>query len=399
MGKKSKRKGGRGGSGGSKRSVAAAAAAAASRPASGEPPGTAKIPSPRPSPPGVQMPYRYSTDQAAELMLSFNNAVVAGDLNAIYNVMIDAMSLPRQRIGDDSRLVLLLWWWFAKIQTRSDIGDQGPWPPIHPNVEPRVEKRALSVLKFVSNGKLETAEARAVAHVLRADILSVPDLVGMVPTSRTFRTSTEACCRRRACIFASKADPTAIPESIGVPRGKHGFRTLPLRELFLGCTAHSKSVLQVLEGEPICTVRCRLPASFLEDVRENPWGHRFENYEYCVSVGGSGCDYCGKSFSPSPGVNSYKCERCRLSYYCGPECQSMAWDNGHKQHCKQYGVFSCGDHAVLCGLRTSFHLNGGMVRVADRATNGRWRVGFLESGNVRMVTVKTKNLRHHRPFA
>jgi hypothetical protein len=30
----------------------------------------------------------------------------------------------------------------------------------------------------------------------------------------------------------------------------------------------------------------------------------------------------------------YKCSRCKLVYYCGPECQKKHWCNGHKEVCK-----------------------------------------------------------------
>jgi len=260
-------------------------------------------------------------------------------------------------------------------------------------LELRLEKRALSVLKMVSNDEAEAMEARALALVLRADIL---------PSFGLVTTTMEANYRRRACIFASKADHTAIPENIRDPFDEHGLSNIQPRARFLDCMSSSKEILRILEGEPICVIRSRLPPGFLEDVEGNlpHMGGRNDISEHVSSVGGNGCDYCGKSFALS-GISSFKCERCRLTHYCGPECQSMAWDDGHKQHCKQYGVFSHGDNALLCELRGSSHLNGRMVRVVDRAADGKWTVGFLESasGNVRMLKVKTKNLRHHRPFA
>jgi hypothetical protein len=44
------------------------------------------------------------------------------------------------------------------------------------------------------------------------------------------------------------------------------------------------------------------------------------------------CACCGKRLRN--GEKYYKCSKCKLVYYCGPECQKQHWRNGHKEVCR-----------------------------------------------------------------
>jgi ankyrin repeat protein len=43
------------------------------------------------------------------------------------------------------------------------------------------------------------------------------------------------------------------------------------------------------------------------------------------------CSCCGRWLRK---IKYYKCSRCKLVHYCGPECQAEHWRDGHKEVCK-----------------------------------------------------------------
>lgn len=47
--------------------------------------------------------------------------------------------------------------------------------------------------------------------------------------------------------------------------------------------------------------------------------------------GRSRCSYCDKSSLPDK--NFCRCSRCKAAWYCGRECQTEAWKNGHREEC------------------------------------------------------------------
>lgn len=49
------------------------------------------------------------------------------------------------------------------------------------------------------------------------------------------------------------------------------------------------------------------------------------------SGGGFYCCVCHKELATPP----KKCARCKMKYYCDPDCQKKDWLNGHKEECKK----------------------------------------------------------------
>jgi hypothetical protein len=67
-----------------------------------------------------------------------------------------------------------------------------------------------------------------------------------------------------------------------------------------------------------------------------------------LDVGGDKCDGCGAA--PPEEKKLRHCGRCRLAYYCSPECSKVAWKTGHKQACRAPSQFEIGDMVQIQGL-------------------------------------------------
>ena len=47
------------------------------------------------------------------------------------------------------------------------------------------------------------------------------------------------------------------------------------------------------------------------------------------------CANCGAPEGSLPGILHHKpCGKCKITFYCGSECQRTHWKAGHKKHCK-----------------------------------------------------------------
>ena len=47
------------------------------------------------------------------------------------------------------------------------------------------------------------------------------------------------------------------------------------------------------------------------------------------------CATCGAPEGSLPGILHHKpCGKCKITFYCGSECQKTHWKAGHKKHCK-----------------------------------------------------------------
>ena len=47
------------------------------------------------------------------------------------------------------------------------------------------------------------------------------------------------------------------------------------------------------------------------------------------------CANCGQPEGTVPGILQHKpCGKCKITFYCGTECQKKHWKGGHKKHCK-----------------------------------------------------------------
>ena len=126
----------------------------------------------------------------------------------------------------------------------------------------------------------------------------------------------------------------------------------------------------------------------------------------------------------------FKCNSCRLAWYCSESCQAECWSKGHRDCCKKFGSFQDGDILVLFGLMKKFELNLSIVQLLGSDVNGRLKVmivvpgtqglrrvmGTVSDGMVKkktigyqsqtrymysmgtIISVKKENLRHCRPL-
>ena len=121
---------------------------------------------------------------------------------------------------------------------------------------------------------------------------------------------------------------------------------------------------------------------------------------YSSTVGGSGCDQCGKTVSKML-PTLLKCRRCCQAHFCSNECASQAWDSWHSQSCKKIGVFSVGDLVRVKGI--SYEEGNGRIRsganavITGKTENGQWAVKALDPfDDGTYDTLCSKNLYHLR---
>ena len=114
------------------------------------------------------------------------------------------------------------------------------------------------------------------------------------------------------------------------------------------------------------------------------------------ATGGRCCDQCGRE--PAAGQKLLLCGRCKLTYYCGADCQKTAWrGGGHKATCRAPSDLREGDLASAFDLKARPDLNGQFCRVVGAAGDdaARWQVTFI--GTNETVALKPANVKRCRP--
>ena len=115
-----------------------------------------------------------------------------------------------------------------------------------------------------------------------------------------------------------------------------------------------------------------------------------------LTVGGSKCDECGKSWQDVGKPKLDCCTRCKMAFYCSRDCQKKAWRAGHREACREKGQIEINDVMKLQGLQSKPELNDCLVTVlAPDTTAGRWRVKSMVSDSV--MSIATDKLTHIRP--
>ena len=241
------------------------------------------------------------------------------------------------------------------------------------------DDEAETLVKAIATNEEETMAMRATAMLLRAVVLC-----------NTFKspfscTTATANYLRRARKYASISCYEEWPPSVSLQNVDGVHFQLDTNIYFRGILHEH---LDLLKGMMEVTC-CEVNDNISYDLYHGVWSH---------SIGGLFCDGCGKESENCASL--FKCKKCRLAFYCNAECQAKAWEAGHHHHCKPYGRFQEGDMAILQNLQKAGHLNNRWVRVEGKAASpGRLAVHLLHDGNEtgKVMAVKKKNLRHHRP--
>lgn len=82
--------------------------------------------------------------------------------------------------------------------------------------------------------------------------------------------------------------------------------------------------------------------------------------ERATAVRGQQCDQCHKPRSAS--VSLSMCSRCKKRWFCGPECQRMAWKL-HKKVCRKSGQFKHGDRVLIRNVPPQWDIVDGMMAI------------------------------------
>jgi len=122
------------------------------------------------------------------------------------------------------------------------------------------------------------------------------------------------------------------------------------------------------------------------------------------SLGGSGCDQCGKSVLETNMPNLLKCSRCCQAHFCSEECASLAWDSWHRgKICRKVGSFSIGDFVSVKGFdvdeKSGRIHRGAMLEITGKTADGGWEVTVSvasDDGTYETDVIESKNLYHLR---
>lgn len=129
--------------------------------------------------------------------------------------------------------------------------------------------------------------------------------------------------------------------------------------------------------------------------------------EVTIAAGGDACDTCRKTLKELGLTHLSWCRRCRMVYYCSPECQSYHWKAGHKQECRKAGQIVEGDVMKTVGLVGRPEVNEKLVLIIahddtepNRNNSDQWKVQMCTAGGDDGPTfsVSEDNLVHVRPL-
>jgi len=252
-----------------------------------------------------------------------------------------------------------------------------------------LDRKFLSITDaIIKNAKLPNS-LRALALVIQADMFCVlPYCTHSLFSSHLPK---EVNIRRRA---------RALCTAVGT------LQTCPLQSLMSRILDESRKRLAMMEGQSrhsalklIAEILSKGEAGSLDSCQRV--GIIEENFR--ITVGGSGCDQCGKSPLEANMSNLLKCRRCCQAHFCSNECASLAWDSWHGKSCRKVGDFSVGDNVCVKGF--SFDKGNSGIRcgakavITDRVENGDWTVkalGASDDGTYERDVISSKNLCHLR---
>ena len=111
-----------------------------------------------------------------------------------------------------------------------------------------------------------------------------------------------------------------------------------------------------------------------------------------IRVRNSACSQCDRSAAD---VGLLCCKRCRLAWYCSPECQKANW-KVHKPQCRAPGEHEAGDVVMLHGLTDRPQYNGQLFRLTamDVSPEGTWEVYNFNMPECPKFYVRPENLQH-----
>ena len=247
-------------------------------------------------------------------------------------------------------------------------------------IDPLFDEEAAKLLHRISSNQDESMPLRAMAMVALATIMY-----------RNGSSTNEASYRRRARMFFSQVTDSDYP-SVDDTLGASSDAFASINSIYASSVAYimgvSNTRLRSIEGAENFSTATRSK----EVVKTSSPG---PTREFASTVGGSCCDYCHKSREDASVVNFLKCESCRLAYYCNEYCQGMAWENGHKKHCKKFGCFAIGD-VVLADV--GFGLRHWATVVGEAEGGNVVKCELITAhGASKFALYKRKHLRHTRP--
>lgn len=337
---------------------------------------------------GALWPYAKRLEVLRGFYDKYIAALHLGDIRGARNAWISTLKRPLYQT-EGIRITVLLTWIGTVIAAFSDISQRTYYVPCF-------DEEAQDFVRAISSNEEETFAMRATAMLFRAISFRVfhDSSHAVVPCH-----SVESNYTRRAILYSASAGDTEWPPVADVPsmNGSGNLRQFDARKFFDAIL--DKTIGRLRESNSVGSL-----ASQVDDVIDfgqipKTLGTEYHLIPHSHTLGGLFCDGCGKESDNFASL--FKCKQCRLAFYCNSDCQAKAWEAGHRHHCKCYRRFQQGDMAILQNLQKASHLNHHWVRVEGKAASpGRLAVHLLRDGNEtgKVMAVKKKNLRHHRPL-
>ena len=267
------------------------------------------------------------------------------------------------------------------------------------------DRRLAQCMNNLSKNEEEPFFLRSLAMVIRASL---------VASQEEAFTTAEACYRRRAiafCKYALSLNESVVEEVDLLLEGNGVLDKLEWPgDVFSTILFESTRILRRGAG-PSIPALIQNGKDNKQIIAELQTGKIDAFSTYFALQGGLFCDSCGKlAYDDDADFPRalLMCSACRLAHYCSRECQSKAWEGGHRNCCKKFGRFFLGDRVIVqCLTGGDSTYNGWLaVVVAKEASSKQIVVDVISdryvSGDVlaaRRLSVSKKNLRHLRPVA
>ena len=266
------------------------------------------------------------------------------------------------------------------------------------------DRRLAQCMNNLSKNEEEPFFLRSLAMVIRASL---------VASQEEAFTTAEACYRRRAiafCEYDLSLDESILEEVDLLLEGNSVIDKLEWPgDVFSTILLESTRILRRGAGPSVPFILQNKTERDVEEIIANIQTGEVDTYDrYFNRVGGRFCDYCGRKALAEDLPVLLMCSACRLAHYCSRECQSKAWEGGHRNCCKKFGRFFLGDRVIVQRLTGDDSAYNGWLAlvVAKEAGPNLIVVDVISdryvSGDVsavRRLSVPKKNLRHLRPVA
>lgn len=232
--------------------------------------------------------------------------------------------------------------------------------------------------------------------------------LGILQAHRGDRDSSAMCCRKAINLIENVSEKEK--KRIMTKRRKQKPAYKRVNDVLCRCREDTQDILHNMEGWIISRashknekVKGKLHTEFVRSSRLLPKKDLAELLPR-LNAGGNACDCCGITAQQLGVTTLDACSQCFMTYYCSSECQTKAWNAGHKSACRRPKEIQVGDIMQLPSLDS---MTGGPKQILlakalnkDPKREGCWQVELLVDKGAfisGMLSVSASALKHIRP--